>query len=481
VRSWEALLDRFAGLTVAVIGESCLDGWYSGPSRRLSREAPVPVVAVEDAALCPGGAANAAAGVAALGARVRFVSVVGDDADGAELLRVLAASDVATDSVLVEPGRRTVAKRRVLSDSQLLVRFDSGDTTALAEVAERDVVGRLRAAISGADAVLVADYEGGLLTSDAVRAAVVAAVRDAGVPLVVDAHRPARWAAARPTVSKPDAHEVLELLPAAARLTFTRDRLGAVAASAGHLLRITGAEALVVTLDRDGALVLTRDAAPRRLHADPSPVLHTVGAGDSFSAALVTALAAGAGVAQAAEAGCAAAAVVVRQPGTSACRLPQLRDRLGAGSARLLPMEQLAACTATHRALGRRVVMTNGCFDGLHGGHLSYLEAAKSRGDVLVVALNSDGSVERLRGAAPVHGVEDRAVVLAGLACVDHVVVFDGDTAADLLRLARPDVWVKGGDYTEAMLPEAALARELGAEVHLEQWVDDRVRSPAEP
>jgi len=477
---WDALLDRFAGATVAVIGESCLDAWYSGPSRRLSREAPVPVVAVDTDLLCPGGAGNAAAGVAALGARARLVSVVGDDGDGAELLRALDASGVATEGVLVQAGRRTVAKRRVLSDSQLLVRFDSGDTTVLAAAAEREVLRRVREAIAGADVVLVADYEGGVLT-DGVRESIVVLTRAAGLPLLVDAHRPVRWAAARPDVVKPDAEEVFELLAPAARSAFDRDRVGTVAAQSEHLLTVTGAGALVVTLDRDGALVLTRDAPPRRLHADPSPVLHTVGAGDSFSAALATAVAAGASVAEAAEAGCAAAAVVVRQPGTSTCRLPQLRDRLGAGSARLLPVEQLAGCTATHRALGRRVVMTNGCFDGLHGGHLGYLTAAKSRGDVLVVALNSDGSVERLRGAAPAHAVADRAAVLGGLACVDHVVVFDGDTPADLLRLARPDVWVKGGDYTEAMLPEAALARELGAEVRLEQWVDDRDRSPAEP
>ncbi|MDP9396517.1 MAG: D-glycero-beta-D-manno-heptose 1-phosphate adenylyltransferase [Actinomycetota bacterium] len=475
--SWAGLLDRFAGVEIVVVGETVLDGWYRGPSRGLSREAPVPVVRVTDQVHAPGAAANTARCAAALGARVRFLSAVGDDRDGAHARELLAADGVPVGDVLRLGGRTTVAKRRILSEAHLLVRYDTGDIGPLPAEAEERLAARLGAAVAGADLVLACDYASGLF-SDALVAHLGRLVAERGVPLVVDAHDPARWAAVRPYAVKPDAEELETLLAPRELAAFRRDRLAAVTECRDALLAAAGAQLVLATLDRDGALVLQPDTPPYRVHAEALDVAHATGAGDTFTAAFAVALAAGAAPFAAAEVGGAAAAVVVRQPGTTTCALPELRDRLGSSAERLLGVERLAACVETHRALGRRIVFSNGCFDVLHRGHIAYLEAAKALGDVLIVAVNSDESVRRLKGAdRPVNPVEDRAAVLAALSAVDHLVVFDGDTPADLLRLARPDVYVKGGDYTEDMLdelPEAPLVRALGGEVRIVDYVEDR-------
>ena len=478
---WDELLDRFAGLDVLVVGETVLDGWYAGPSRGLSREAPVPVVSVGEEEHAPGAAANTARAVAALGARVRFLSVTGADRDGAQVRELLEASGVPLVDMITVAARRTVAKRRVLSDSHLLVRFDAGDTGPLDTATEDALLARLAEGIAGADAVLACDYSAGLFPERVVAAVGEHAARES-VPLVVDAHDPARWAGAGPYACKPDAEELEALLAhrAPERLAaFRRDRVGTVTASADLLHEVTGARIVLATLDRDGAVVLDRgDSTAYHVHAEPLAVAQAAGAGDTFTAAFALAVAAGADPATAAEVGGAAAAVVVRKPGTSVCTLPELRDRLLGRDARLLAVERLAACADTHRALGRRIVFTNGCFDVLHRGHVAYLEAARAQGDVLFVAVNSDESVRRLKGPdRPVNSVEDRAAVLAGLSAVDHIVVFDGDTPADLLRLVRPEVYVKGGDYTPDMLdalPEAPLVRALGGEVRIVDYVEDR-------
>ncbi|RJK95451.1 D-glycero-beta-D-manno-heptose 1-phosphate adenylyltransferase [Vallicoccus soli] len=471
--AWDALLARFAGTRVAVVGETCLDTWYDGRPRGMSREGPVPVVEVDGQSDAPGAAANAARGLAALGAAVRFVSVVGEDAEGALVRDLLARDGVDVSSVLTVPGRRTVAKRRVCADGQVVARFDTGDAVEPPAGAVADLVGALAGAVAGCPVVLAADYDAGLFTGE-VRRALVAAVRAEGALLVVDAHDPLRWADLAPDLVKPDAEEVEAVLGAAELRAFREDRLGFVAEHGDALRERLGAATLVVTLDADGAVVVAPGSS---VHVPVRPVAGAApaGAGDTFAAGAVLALAAGAPVVDAARVGCAASSVAVRQPGTAVCRLPQLHDELLRAGSAVVAAGQLTALAATHRSMGRRIVFTNGCFDVLHRGHVAYLDAARRQGDVLVVGVNSDPSVRRLKGPdRPVNPAGDRVAVLAGLAAVDHVVEFDGDTPADLLRALRPDVYVKGGDYTEAMLEEAPLVRELGGEVRIVDYVEDR-------
>lgn len=463
---------------VVVVGDAVLDQWLTGPSRRLSREAPVPVVEVDHTRGSPGAAANTAANLAALGARTELVSVLGDDADAAAVRELLTAHGVGIDGVVTDPTRATAAKRRVLADDALVARFDTATRDPLAAPAREALHAALRRVVEGADAVVVCDYDGGALDGTVeLLGELLGAPGQRACLLVVDAHDPARWAAARPDVVTPNAGEVARLL---GRELGGPDRAAAAEAAGPELRDRAAAGAVVVTLDRDGALLLPadRDVPAHRTFARPAPEANTCGAGDTFTAALVLALAAGTPAATAVELAQAAADVVVGRPGTSVCGTGELAERLTAAEGPLLDAAALAAVVDEQRVAGRRVVFTNGCFDVVHRGHVASLNQAKRLGDVLVVALNSDDSVARLKGPSrPVNPLADRAAVIGALSCVDHVTVFDDDTPAELLELLRPDVYAKGGDYTPEMLRESATVGAYGGRVVILDYLPDRSTS----
>ncbi|TDB72405.1 D-glycero-beta-D-manno-heptose 1-phosphate adenylyltransferase [Micromonospora sp. KC723] len=245
----------------------------------------------------------------------------------------------------------------------------------------------------------------------------------------------------------------------------------------------TGADVVAVTLDTEGAVVAGADGEPRRSHSIPVPASHAVGAGDAYLAAMTLALAADAPLATAAQLAQLAATITVSDTGTCVCRRDDLLAALGTTSdgvahPTLVGRGELDTIVADHRRAGRSIVFTNGCFDVLHPGHVRYLEQARALGDLLVVAVNSDGSVRRLKGRdRPVNPVEDRIALLAALSCVDHVVVFEEDSPAALIEAVRPDVYVKGGDYPPDMVPEAPLVRRLGGQVRTLGYVPDRSTS----
>ncbi|MFG1915812.1 D-glycero-beta-D-manno-heptose 1-phosphate adenylyltransferase [Micromonospora sp. NPDC048898] len=245
----------------------------------------------------------------------------------------------------------------------------------------------------------------------------------------------------------------------------------------------TGADVVAVTLDTEGAVVGGADGEPRRSHSTPVPASHAVGAGDAYLAAMTLALAADAPLPTAAQLAQLAATITVSDTGTCVCRREDLlaaldQPRKTVSHPALVGSDELDAIVAEYREAGRSVVFTNGCFDVLHRGHVRYLEQARALGDLLIVAVNSDGSVRRLKGPdRPVNPVEDRGALLAALACVDHVVVFEEDSPAALIEAVRPDVYVKGGDYPPELVPEAPLVRRLGGQVHTLGYVPDRSTS----
>ncbi|WP_378148055.1 D-glycero-beta-D-manno-heptose 1-phosphate adenylyltransferase [Cnuibacter sp. UC19_7] len=450
---------------IVVLGDVILDRWWSGPAQRMSREAPVPVVEADTVVDCPGGAANTAANLAALGARVRLVSAVGDDEEGRTLLASLDSAGVDIGGVEQRPGACTTSKTRVVGAEQILVRVDRlGDA--------RLPLDALLGHLDGADAVVVCDYGNGLL-GDAALAA-LAAGRERLPLLVVDAHDPARWRPTRPDVITPNAGETALLL--GERLD--GDRPAAAEERWGAVLTISGARAAVVTLDRDGTVVIGPDGPESRTSAHPVRENQASGAGDTFTAALAAALATGAALTVAADLAQAAADVVVRRPGTSVCTADDLLAAVGDDERRMLTGDDLAASLRRDRDHGRRIVFTNGCFDVIHRGHTTHLRQAKALGDVLVVALNDDESVRRLKGPdRPLNPLADRAAVLGALDCVDYVTVFSADTPRDLLDTLRPDVYAKGGDYTPEMLTETETVRSYGGEVRILDYLPDRSTS----
>jgi D-beta-D-heptose 7-phosphate kinase / D-beta-D-heptose 1-phosphate adenosyltransferase len=468
---------RWRDTTVLVVGDALLDGWLVGAPRRLCREAPAPVLDVERTTYAGGGAANTAINIAALGARSILAAAVGEDPDGGRLRRRLEAAGVDHRLVPVR-GRRTLAKRRLIGDEQIMLRFDEGDTGPLPPSAASSLMETVAAALdAGVDAMIVDDYGGG--GGEAVRA-LLAQRRDAIPLLVVDAHDPRPWAVLRPDLVTPSFAEACRLLDCdAASLGLSGAcRVDWVTEAADRLLTLAGAPAVAVTLDADGSVVLTAEVEPVRTYAQPAPASHTTGAGDAYAAAFTLALAARVPLADAAEVAQYAATAATRTPGTAVCDTHGLLAACGETDQATLSTADLVAEVSAHRARGRRIVFTNGCFDVLHRGHVGYLAQAKRLGDVLIVAVNSDDSVRRLKGPErPVNPVEDRVAVLAALACVDHVVVFEEDSPANLIALVRPDVYVKGGDYRPEMIPEAPLVRRLGGEVVTLDYLPDRSTS----
>jgi D-beta-D-heptose 7-phosphate kinase/D-beta-D-heptose 1-phosphate adenosyltransferase len=466
------LVRDLSGLNVVVIGDAILDSYLIGTADRICREAPVPIVALGDRVDAPGGAGNTAVNAAALGADVRFLSVVGDDREGRMLARTLVARGVSAEDLLTDPTRETLSKNRLVADSQILIRFDRGTTEAAGPATERALIERLGAAYGRADVVIVSDYGYGVL-SPAVIGALAELQAAAPTVVVVDAKYPQRFRDAGVTAVKPNQAEASALLGIS--LGDGPTRAAAVERHADELLALTGARLVVVTLDADGAVLLEGGRPAYHTYARPSSNSKSTGAGDTFTAALSLALGAGADPVSAVELASQAASVVVERDGTSTCSSTQLLDRIGGSATFVADRAAVERIAAGYHRDGVRVVFTNGCFDILHRGHITYLNQAKAMGDVLIVGLNSDESVRRLKGAErPINTLEDRAHVLAALSCIDHIVAFDEDTPVDLIERIRPDVFVKGGDYRPDMLPEAATVEALGGVVHILPYVEDR-------
>jgi D-beta-D-heptose 7-phosphate kinase/D-beta-D-heptose 1-phosphate adenosyltransferase len=259
------------------------------------------------------------------------------------------------------------------------------------------------------------------------------------------------------------------------------ERIEQMARHGQDVLAVTGAWMAAITLDQDGALIFLEDEAgtigePTRTLANPAPSTHATGAGDTYVATLALALAAGADPHGAASLAATATAVIVTEPGTTRCHPLSLQRALMEGNKRVMDQTELMSIAAQQRGLGQRIVFTNGCFDILHSGHVTCLERAKALGDVLIVGVNTDeSSIRQIKGPSrPVNGLADRLTVLAALGCVDYVVPFADLAPRELIRLTRPDVYAKGGDYTRQALPETPLIEELGGEVVILPYIGDR-------
>jgi rfaE bifunctional protein kinase chain/domain/rfaE bifunctional protein nucleotidyltransferase chain/domain len=456
-----------------VVGDFILDGWWLGSIDRMCREAPAPVVDIERRDFAPGGAANTAMNLAALGAVVRVAGIIGRDDAGGELKRQLLVAGIDTGLLCEHQDMVTTTKVRISSGGQVLLRFDDS-----ADEIPGDALAALAAAVPAAverqAAVVICDYGTGALAGPARRRLIDCLSRRAPETLVVvDAHDPRPWAELKPDLATPNAQEAARLLDF--RLPAGPERAAVVSEHGRQLLHSTGARAVVVTLDRDGTVLIPATGSSHRTWARPVTEKQASGAGDTFVAALTLARAASLPLTTSLDLAQAAADVVVHQPGTSVCGADELGRYLESFADTALTADELERHLRAHRSDGQRVVLTNGCFDVLHRGHTRYLNQAKQLGDILVVALNSDDSVRKLKGPGrPINGAADRAAVIAALSCVDYVTVFDTPTPIPLIERLRPEVYAKGGDYTPEMLAETEAVEAYGGRVSILDYVAER-------
>ena len=472
VEALAGTVERFTGRRVWVVGDLMLDEYLRGRVDRISPEAPVPVVHVSGRERRPGGAANVAHQLARLGARVHLAGVVGDDDAGRALLSQCGAAGIDGSAVAVSPDRCTTQKLRVLGHGQQMVRLDweeAGPPPGLAAT----LLERL-AALPTPEVLIVSDYAKGVVSAELV-AALVQRMRAAGARVLVDPKNADFRHYRGASVVTPNLKE----LEVAARRRFDPKAPDAIAAAARELAEAAELEAIVVTLGEHGMLVVPRAGAAIPIAAARRTVFDVTGAGDTAIAVLALGLAGGATLADSATIANAAAGCTVSEIGAVAVEREEILAALSPGGApAVLDRAALAARADGWRRAGRRVVFTNGCFDLLHAGHLKLLHGAAALGDVLVVAINSDASVRRLKGPdRPLVPESERAVMLAALDCVDAVTVFDEDTPLEAIRAVRPDVLVKGQDYRVDEVVGRDLVESWGGRVELLPLVPDRSTS----
>ncbi len=465
-----AFLARLADETVLCIGDPMLDDFVYGEVSRVSPEAPVPVLAVKREDRLIGGAGNVACNIASLGARCVFLGVIGDDEAGRMLHAAIGRHQgLIEPDLIIDRSRPTVHKLRFVSEhySTHLLRADWEVAAPVSTEIEGELIARIQAALPRANAVILSDYAKGTLTPRVIRATIETA-RGLGKVVVVDPKGPDFSIYRGATLITPNRKELGE-----ATHRPVRDR-AELAAAAAELQRMVESEAVLVTLSEDGMLLKVAAQEPLHVPAYPVRVRDVSGAGDTVVAVLAAFLGMNAGFEAAMRAANAAASVVVGKRGTATVSSLELRSRILPAAA--LASEEKIVFDAVvldervreWRAQGLRIGFTNGCFDILHPGHVKLLTQSRAACDRLIVGLNSDGSVRRLKGEQrPIQNVHARADVLAALEAVDLVAVFEEDTPIELIARLRPTVLVKGSDYRLDQVVGRDLVEGYGGEVLL--------------
>jgi D-beta-D-heptose 7-phosphate kinase/D-beta-D-heptose 1-phosphate adenosyltransferase len=449
-------MPQFDRAHVLVVGDVMLDRYWHGGTSRVSPEAPVPVVKVNQVEDRPGGAGNVALNIAALGAGASLIGVVGQDEAGSVLQSRLKAAGICTDFQL-SANKPTITKLRVVSRHQQLLRMDFEEPFDATDSC--DFLSKAKALIPHMDALLLSDYAKGSLQDCQ---SLIALARQSSVPVLVDPKGSdfARYRGA--TLLTPNLVE-FESIVGRCRTEQEIAEKGAV------LMQQFDLQGLLVTRGENGMTLLRPNQPELHLPARAREVFDVTGAGDTVIAVLAAVIAAGHSIPEAVAQANLAAGIVVGKLGTATVSGPELRRaiQMEQGSERgVVTEEQLLIAIEDARASGEKIVFTNGCFDIIHAGHVGYLEEARLQGHRLVVAVNSDASIKRIKGEGrPINPVDRRMAVLAGLESVDWVLHFNDDTPERLLRYIRPDVLVKGGDYRADQVVGADIVKSYGGKV----------------
>src|SRR5271166_509591 len=461
---------------IVVLGEAMLDIFVSGDVDRISPEAPVPVLRHRRDKLVPGGAGNVACNIAHLGGAPTLITIIGDDSEGASLMALLGADGVAVEAVVTQ-SRMTTSKTRVMGGNHHLMRIDREDSSPISPGVEEEVLFKVAASLRYARALVISDYGKGMLT-DCVLAGSIAMARARGVPILVDPKRRDFSLYAGADVIKPNRLELM----AATGLTCGTDE--EVARAADAAMRQTGAS-LLVTRAEKGMSYFASGAAPIHMPTHAKLVFDVSGAGDAVLATFAYGLVGALPIEQAMRLANLAAGIVVSKPGTATITLDELRaeaafheESSAFRKGGLASLDEARAIREHWRRQGLSVGFTNGCFDLLHPGHVAILRGAARLCERLIVGLNSDASVSRLKGSTrPVQPALARAAVLGAIDCVDLVVIFDEDTPYDTIGALVPDVLIKGADYTEDQISGADVVRSAGGRVERIRLVEGQSTS----
>ncbi len=462
-------LECLSAARVVVVGDAMLDRFIYGEVERISPEAPIPVLRETRETAMAGGAGNVARNVASLGAVVDFVSLIGDDAAGRELSSMLAAEAGIKPILEVLGGHFTTVKTRYIAGHQQMLRADRERPFGVPQALQTQIAQGVHGLLGKAGALVLSDYGKGVLAPNGA-AELIAAARKAGVPVVVDPKGTDFTRYGGATVVTPNRKE----LQAATGMATDSD--DAIIAAARKLIGDCGIDYVLATRSADG-MSLIGAADVHHLPAEAREVFDVSGAGDTVVATVAAALAAGVSLLDAARLANVAAGIVVGKVGTAVARRAEIADALHAGDLmrgerKLAGLDAALDHVARWRRQGLRVGFTNGCFDLLHPGHVHLLEQARAACDRLVIGLNSDASVKRLKGETrPIQSEAARAVMLGSLATVDLVVLFADDTPISLIEALKPDVLVKGADYALKDVVGGAFVQSYGGKVVLAELV----------
>jgi D-beta-D-heptose 7-phosphate kinase/D-beta-D-heptose 1-phosphate adenosyltransferase len=469
--SIDALVERLGYSRVLVVGDLILDRYVSGDVERISPEGPIPVLNARHREDRLGGAGNVAANLRALGAEVEVIGVLGNDSKGRLLCGMLEELGVETSGCAIDPTRPTTEKTRIIGGAQQVLRVDWEDSAPIEDAIAESIVADLVERVQRARALVLSDYGKGFLSSVLIENAIRIA-NENGIPVLVDPKGTdyARYRGAHlVTPNRKEAEEALGRSLA---------ELDDLPAGADELIRAADLQAAVITLGAQGMFHLTRDGQSGHIPTVARAVFDVTGAGDTVISILALALAAGLDLGEAVQLANHGAGLVVAKRGACAVTRAELLEGPAGnapGTGKVIDPTQLDHVLAEWRSRGVRVVFTNGCFDILHKGHVDYLRFARSKGDVLLVGVNDDDSVRRLKGPErPVNPIGDRLEVLAALEMVDGVVPFPEDTPKEIIERVTPKILVKGEDWKEKGVVGREWVERHGGEVHLAPIVPGR-------
>jgi D-beta-D-heptose 7-phosphate kinase/D-beta-D-heptose 1-phosphate adenosyltransferase len=461
MESLRKYLPAFSGKKILILGDLMLDEHIWSKVSRISPEAPVPIADVIKITHVPGGCGNVAANIAALGGIPYLVGVVGTDSSGEKLLKALEKRKISPNYLIIDDARPTILKSRIIAASQQVVRVDREDRTIISPALGRKIIKRLNGLVPEVDAIIISDYEKGVVSRQICQS-LIKLGRKYKKPIAVDPKGIDYSKYAGATVLTPNLKEAA----ITSRTLIVDDK--SLGQAGKNLLSIARSSYILITRGKEG-MTLFDGRGSTYIPAIPREVFDITGAGDTVIATLSLALAAGANMKEAAILSNHAGSIVVGKIGTATCSREELEVALEGKepvAKKIKLRDEIAAISKNLKNEGARIVFTNGCFDILHLGHVRYLREAKKLGDILIIGLNNDASVKALKGPdRPYVSEMERAEILASLECVDYVTLFHELRPDHLIKMIKPHIHVKGGDYKATELPERKLVESLGGRV----------------